>query len=74
MNKKLIYKLMLLADRFPEGFTSVLPDGSLIKIQWLIGHEIEETPEGKIRVKQAFGMSLTGSDFDEVIITLYVKE
>lgn len=72
--KALIYKLLLMADKFPEGFTSVLPDGTTVRIQWLLGHEIEELPNGGIRIKQAFGMSLTGSDFDEVIITLYVKE
>lgn len=64
----------MLADRFPDGFTSILPDGSAIQIKWLIGHEIEELPNGGVRIKQAFGMGLTGSDFDEVIITLYVKE
>lgn len=72
--KKLIYKLLILSDKFPDGFTSVLPDGSTIRIQWLLGHEIEELPNGGIRIRQAFGIGLTGSDFDEVIITLYVKE
>ncbi|THU34238.1 hypothetical protein FAM09_24785 [Niastella caeni] len=69
--KRLIFKLLLLADRFPDGFTIVLPDGSMIQIQWLFGSEIEERPDG-ITIRQAFGMSLKGSDFDEVIITLYV--
>ncbi len=72
--KQLIYKLLMLADKFPDGFTSVLPDGTTVRIQWLLGHEIQELPDGGIRLRQAFGMSLTGSDFDEVIITLYVKE
>jgi hypothetical protein len=72
--KKLIFKLLILADRFPDGFTTVLPDGSMIQIQWLLGSEIQELLDGGIRIRQAFGMSLKGSDFDEVIITLYVKE
>jgi hypothetical protein len=72
--KKLIFKLLVMAEQFPDGFTSVLPDGTTVRIQWLLGHEIEELPNGGIMIKQAFGMSLTGSDFDEVIITLYVKE
>lgn len=69
--KKLIYKLLILSDRFPDGFSLVLPDGSLIQISWLFGTEIEEIPGG-IKINQAFGMSLKGSDFDEVIITLYI--
>lgn len=72
--KKLIYKLLLLADKFPEGINIILPDGSMIRIEWLLGSEIQELPNGGIKIRQAFGMSLTGSDFDEVIITLYVKE
>jgi hypothetical protein len=72
--KSLIYKLLLLADKTPDGFTIILPDGSMIQIQWLLGSEIQELPNGGIRIRQAFGMSLKGSDFDEVLITLYVKE
>lgn len=71
---KLIFKLLLLADKFPEGISIVLPDGSMIRIEWLLGSEIQELPNGGIRIRQAFGVGLTGSDFDEVIITLYVKE
>lgn len=68
--KKLIFKLLLLAEKFPDGFTTVLPDGSMIQVRWMFGTEFEVSPDG-IELRQAFGMSLKGSDFDEVIIHLY---
>ena len=68
--KKLIFKLLLLAEKFPDGFTLVLPDGSMIEVQWMFGTEFELSEEG-IKLRQAFGMSLKGSDFGEVIIQLH---
>jgi len=72
--KKFILKLMILSDKFPDGFSMMLPDGSVLQIKWLIGHEIHELPNGGIKLRQAFGIELSGSDFGEVIITVYVTD
>jgi hypothetical protein len=66
----LVMKLLKLSQQFPDGFTLVLPDGSLLKIEWLFGDLIEEIPRG-IKIRQAFGIQLSG-DFGETIITVYV--
>lgn len=66
----LVMKLLMLSKEFPDGFTLALPDSSLMKIEWMFGHEIEELPTS-IKIRHAFGIKLSG-DFGETIITVYV--
>ncbi len=68
----LVMKLLTLSQQFPDGFSLVLPDGSLLKIEWMWGTEIEDGPKG-LKIREAFGIRFSG-DWGNTIITVYVAK
>lgn len=69
---RLLKKLLELAEKNPDGFSLVLPDGSLIHIHFVLGFSTERSKNG-IRIRRIFGVLLKG-DFGEAFIALDVDE
>lgn len=68
----LIKYLLVMSKEFPDGFTMSLPNGHLLTVAWMWGWDVEDIPNG-IKIKEAFGMKLSG-EFGETIITVYVSK
>jgi hypothetical protein len=70
----LVKKLLLLAAQNPDGFTLVLPDGSLAEISWLYGIKEARTPKGNRIVSRVFGVILKIGESEAIIVLHEEKE
>jgi hypothetical protein len=63
----LLKKLLELAEKNPDGFSIVLPDGSIIQVHFVVGIATDRGKNG-IRIRSMFGVILKG-DFGEAFIS-----